>query len=157
MAREHRYEVETIWSGNRGSGTMDYRSYDRNFTLRMADKVDILGSSDSAFNGDKTLHNPEDLLLAAVSSCHMLWYLHLCSKRGVIVLEYIDRAQGTMLEEADGSGRFTNIVLIPDVVIHSEEHLQLAAEIHHEAGKMCFIANSLNVPIQYKPNTKIAQ
>ncbi|MCO6461256.1 MAG: OsmC family protein [Saprospiraceae bacterium] len=151
MVKKHQYKVDTIWSGNRGSGTMDYRSYDRNFTLKMDGKADILGSSDSSFSGDRSLHNPEDLLLAAVSSCHMLWYLHLCSTHGIIVLEYTDHASGVMEEEIDGSGKFTEMVLSPDVLINNDEDIELAEKLHYEAGKMCFIANSLNFPIQYKP------
>lgn len=157
MERKHLFEVETIWTGNRGAGTLDYRAYSRNFTLKMEGKADIQGCSESIFNGDRTLHNPEDLLLASVSSCHMLWYLHLCSKKGIIVLEYTDSAKGTMKEEADGSGRFTEIILSPKVVINSESNLELALQLHEETGKMCFIANSLNVPILYQPEILVSE
>ncbi len=157
MNRKHHFEVATLWTGNRGSGTLDYRAYNRNFTLKINGKSDILGSSESAFNGDKSLHNPEDLLLAAVSSCHMLWYLHLCSERGVIVLEYTDHASAVMQEEEDGSGRFTSILLAPEVVINSEENLALAEALHEEAGKMCFIANSIQVPIEYKAQITVSK
>src|SRR5574341_2146686 len=106
MSTEHKYSVTIHWTGNKGKGTIDYRSYERSHTIATENKVDILCSSDPAFRGDKTKHNPEELLVAALSSCHMLWYLHLCSAGGIVVTQYIDRAEGIMVEEAGGSGRF---------------------------------------------------
>ena len=91
MAKQHIYETNLVWVGNKGSGTMDYRSYDRDFTVEIEGKAQISGSSDSIFLGDKSKYNPEDLLLSSVSSCHMLWYLHLCSKNGIVVLEYKEK------------------------------------------------------------------
>lgn len=133
---------------------MDYRSYDRDYTVSIEGKSPIMGSSDSVFQGDKSKHNPEDLLLAAVSSCHMLWYLHLCSKNGIVVIEYKDDAKGIMLEEADGRGYFSEIILNPTVVVSAVEHLELATQLHAEANNMCFIANSLNFPVRHLPQVK---
>nr|WP_121269470.1 OsmC family protein [Pedobacter schmidteae] len=151
MAKEHQYQAELTWAGNKGSGTMDYRSYDRSYIISIPNKADILGSSDSAFLGDKTKHNPEDLLLASLSSCHMLWYLHLCSQNEIIVMEYKDSPVGTMMENSNGSGHFTEVVLNPVVVITNEAQIAQANALHEQANKMCFIANSCNFPIKHQP------
>ncbi len=157
MAKEHQYQTSLVWVGNKGSGTMDYRSYDRSYVISIANKPDISGSSDSAFLGDRTKHNPEDLLLAAISSCHMLWYLHLCSKNGIIVLDYQDKAVGKMLEMRDGSGKFKEVSLYPIVTISDEAHAEKALSLHQEANKMCFIANSCNFPILHQPQCLVEQ
>lgn len=154
MAKEHQYKTSLVWTGNKGSGTMDYRSYDRDFVVSIDQKPPLTGSSDSAFMGDKTKYNPEDLLLSSVSSCHMLWYLHLCAKNDIVVLEYTDNAVGLMIETADGSGRFTEITLKPEVVISRKGQVDQANALHEEANKMCFIANSLNFPVKHQPSCK---
>lgn len=131
---------------------MDYRSYDRSFSIAIPDKPELLGSSDSAFLGDKTKHNPEDLLISSISSCHMLWFLHLCAEAGITVLDYRDAATGTMAENTDGSGRFTEVVLHPAVLISDESQVEQANKLHDQANKMCFIANSCNFPIRHQPS-----
>ena len=115
--RTHVYRPVVEWTGNAGSGTSDYRAYERAHVIRSPGRADILGSSDPAFRGDAARWNPEELFVAAVSACHQLWYLHLCADAGVIVLAYRDEPVGTMVEEADGSGRFAGIVLHPTVRI----------------------------------------
>lgn len=133
---------------------MDYRSYDRDFVVSIDSKPPIAGSSDSAFLGDKTRHNPEDLLLSSISSCHMLWYLHLCAKNEIIVIEYTDNAIGTMIENADGSGHFQEVTLKPQVLISDAAQIEQANSLHHVANQMCFIANSLNFPVRHEANCK---
>lgn len=157
MEKQHTYATSLVWTGNKGSGTMDYRSYDRSFTVSVAGKPEILGSSDSAFMGDTHRYNPEDLLLASISSCHMLWYLHLCANNNIVVLEYKDNATGEMAEEANGRGKFSAVTLLPNVTIANKEHIDLANSLHAEANKMCFIANSLNFPVTHKPTTKASE
>ncbi len=152
MAKEHQYQANITWTGNKGSGTMDYRSYDRSYVISVEHKSDIQGSSDSAFLGDKTKHNPEDLLVSSLSSCHMLWYLHLCSQNGIVVLDYKDTAIGKMTEEANGSGRFTEVLLQPVVTIADAAHTEKANALHEQANKMCFIANSCNFPVKHQPS-----
>lgn len=156
MSKEHQYKTNLVWTGNKGSGTMDYRSYDRDFVVSIANKAPIAGSSDSIFLGDKTKYNPEDLLLSSISSCHMLWYLHLCAKHGVVVLEYKDDAVGVLVENADGSGKFSEVTLYPEVIIADQAHIAIANSLHAEANKMCFIANSLNFPVKHQPSCKAA-
>jgi organic hydroperoxide reductase OsmC/OhrA len=150
MSKEHQYRTSLTWTGNKGSGTMDYRSYERSYVISVGGKADILGSSDSVFMGDKTRHNPEDLLVSSLSSCHMLWYLHLCSENGIIVLDYRDQAVGKMAEVENGSGHFTEVKLFPIVTITDENQLGLANSLHERANKMCFIANSCNFPVLHE-------
>ncbi|EDM38682.1 redox protein [Pedobacter sp. BAL39] len=152
MPKEHQYLSNLTWTGNKGSGTMDYRSYDRSFSISIPDKPELLGSSDSAFLGDKTKHNPEDLLISSISSCHMLWFLHLCAETGITVLDYKDNATGTMTENSDGSGHFTEVVLHPVVLISDESQVEQANKLHEQANKLCFIANSCNFPIRHQPS-----
>jgi organic hydroperoxide reductase OsmC/OhrA len=151
MAREHEYQTNLVWAGNKGSGTIDYRSYDRSYVISIDRKPDIFGSSDSAYLGDKSRHNPEDLLVSALSSCHMLWYLHLCSENGIIVLDYKDRATGKMTLNADGSGQFTEVVLHPRVTISEAADRDKANALHEQANSLCFIAKSCNFPVRHEP------
>jgi organic hydroperoxide reductase OsmC/OhrA len=151
---EHQYRVSVEWTGNQGSGTSGYREYARDHIIRAGEKPEIAGSSDAAFRGDARRWNPEDLLVAAASACHKLWYLHLCSDAGVVVLAYTDDAQGTMLDSAD-EGRFTGIVLRPRVVIRAGGDAQLAAKLHHAAHEKCYVANSVNFPIRCEPVIEI--
>lgn len=151
MGKEHAYKSSLQWTGNKGSGTMDYRSYDRSYTVSIEGKPDIHGSSDSAFLGDASKYNPEDLLVASISSCHLLWYLHLCAKNGIVVIEYKVAAKGIMIENADGSGKFKEVILYPQVLISEHTQVDLANSLHAAANKMCFIANSVNFPVKHIP------
>ena len=152
---EHIYKATITWAGNEGKGTAGYREYQRSHIINVEGKPEIPASSDPLFRGDKTRYNPEELLLASVSSCHMLWYLHLCSVNGVIVVEYIDQATGVMIEAADGSGYFKEVTLYPKVIVSDESMIEKANELHHEANKMCFIANSVNFPIHHIPTAEL--
>jgi len=155
--KAHHYKVNITWTGNRGNGTASYTAYDRNHTIAAGNKPVIPGSSDPSFRGDVTRYNPEELLVASISSCHMLWFLHLCSAAGVIVVEYVDDAAGTMEETADGGGRFTEVTLFPVITVASEEMVDRADALHAKANELCFIANSCNFPIHHKPIYKIAE
>jgi organic hydroperoxide reductase OsmC/OhrA len=156
MAREHSYAVTVTWTGNLGQGTATYRGYARDHAISVPGKPPIAGSSDPAFRGDPARYNPEDLLVASASACHMLWYLHLCAVAKVIVIEYVDDAVGTMEETADGSGRFTRVVLRPRVVIARDSAGATAERLHGKAHEMCFIANSVNFPIAIEPRIEVA-
>jgi organic hydroperoxide reductase OsmC/OhrA len=155
MEKEHHYKTQLRWTGNRGEGTANYRAYDRNHVLSAHGKPDISGSSDPAFRGDPQRYNPEDLLVAALSSCHMLSYLHLCAVNGVVVVDYQDHAEGTMQETAGGGGHFTVVVLRPVVTVSEERMLEKAAALHHQAGEMCFIASSCNFPVLHEPEIRV--
>jgi organic hydroperoxide reductase OsmC/OhrA len=148
--REHRYPVEMEWTGNLGTGTSGYRDYGRNHELLAGGRPNIPASSDPTFRGDEARWNPEQLLVASLSSCHMLWYLHLCAEGGVVVTHYRDLAEGTMVESSDGGGRFASVTLRPKVVI-SAGSSALAASLHHAAHEKCFIANSVNFPVHCEP------
>ncbi len=151
MNGQHNYNLTVKWTGNTGTGTSNYKEFDRSHSIFVVNKIEILGSSDPAFRGDKTKHNPEDLLLASISSCHMLWYLHLCAVEGIIVTDYIDNATGIMVETANGGGRFTEITLNPIVSITDISMSEKANELHKKANQLCFVANSLNFPVFHRP------
>ncbi len=149
--REHRYSITIDWSGNLGSGTSSYRAYSRNYEIQAKGKPHIGGSSDPAFHGDAARWNPEELLVASLSSCHKLWYLHLAAEAGIIVTAYSDNTIGVMEERADGSGRFTQVVLRPTVTVANGSDMESAAALHRVAHEKCFIANSVNFPIVCEP------
>lgn len=144
----HEYRVRVEWTGNGSEGTKSYRSYRRDHTVQCAGKPVIPGSSDPSFRGDPTRYNPEDLLVASVSTCHMLWYLHLCAVNNVRVLDYVDAAQGLMEEEANGAGQFVKVVLKPAIKISADSDRTKALELHHEAHKFCFVGRSVNFPVE---------
>jgi organic hydroperoxide reductase OsmC/OhrA len=151
LAKTHRYDVRVTWTGDLGVGTRGYRDYSRDHEVSAPGKAAILGSSDPAFRGDGTRWNPEELLVASVSTCHKLWYLHLCSDAGVIVRRYEDDAQGVMAEDDDGGGRFVSIVLKPRVGLAPGADVAKAAALHHAAHEKCFVGNSVNFPITIEP------
>jgi len=155
MACQHSYAVKVEWTGNTGAGTTNHRAYARSHVIRITDKPDLLGSADPAFRGDARMHNPEELLVSALSACHMLWYLHLCAEAGIVIVAYTDDAEGTMLEE-DGGGCFQRVVLRPRVVIADGSDSVKAAAIHKAAHAHCFIARSVNFPVDHEPLTLIA-
>lgn len=151
------FDARLTWTGNRGGGTVDYEHYGREWTARVEGKPDLDGSAATKFRGDGALHDPEDLLVIALSSCHLLSYLALCARKGVRVLEYSDAASGTMALERGGSGRFTDAILRPQVTIAAGSDATLAAELHHEAHASCFIANSCNFPVRHEATITVAQ
>ncbi|MDP2089364.1 MAG: OsmC family protein [Flavobacteriaceae bacterium] len=155
MEEEHKFKASIIWTGNKGQGTVDSNAYDRSHTITVENKPDILCSVDPAFRGDKTKYNPEDLFVASLSACHMLWYLYLCSEVGVIVVDYKDNAIGTMKINADGNGHFTEITLNPIVTVTNKAMIAKANKLHHKANKMCFIANSCNFPVRHNSTCKV--
>lgn len=151
---EHQYSTKIRWTGNRGTGTSRYDEYDRNHILSIENKPDIFCSSDTVFRGDNTRHNPEDMLVASLSSCHMLWYLHLCADAGVIVTEYSDLATGTLSINENGDGCISEVKLHPTVIVAHSSMIDKANELHNMAHKKCFIANSCNFPVLHLPNCK---
>jgi organic hydroperoxide reductase OsmC/OhrA len=149
--KQHTYVCEIEWTGNDGQGTKTYTSYRRDHVIRASGKPEISGSSDPAFRGDKTCYNPEELLVASLSSCHMLSYLHLCAVKKITVLEYSDTAEGLLRENQDGSGEFVSVTLNPQVRIAEEERQDDALDLHHKAHSLCFIARSVNFDVQVVP------
>lgn len=155
--KKHHYKTFLEWTGNEGSGTQSYHSYNRNHVVGVAGKHHgILGSSDPYFLGDKARYNPEELFLSSLSSCHMLWYLHICSVHQVIVTDYVDNATGIMEEDETGSGRFIEVTLNPFVKVLDVAMIDKANQLHEEANKMCFIANSCNFNINHNQVTSTA-
>ena len=155
MEKTHHYTTSLTWTGNKGEGTASYKAYDRDHVHSVAGKPDIPGSSDPSFRGNPSRYNPEELLVASLSSCHMLWYLHLCSVNNIVVVDYRDKAEGIMMEKADGSGYFKEVTLRPVVTITDAARMEKAKELHHEANKYCFIAQSMNFPVHHEPELRL--
>lgn len=151
MSKIHNYSCSIRWTGNKGNGTKSYTAYERSHLLEIGGKPTVALSSDQAFRGDKLSYNPEELLVASLASCHMLWYLHLCAANGIVVVAYTDNATGIMDEMDDGSGCFKEVTLRPDIVIAKEGNMGLAHELHDAAHQKCFIANSVNFPVHCRP------
>jgi organic hydroperoxide reductase OsmC/OhrA len=156
MNLEHHYSTGLQWTGNRGTGTSDYRSYRRDHVVSAEGKHEIAGSSDRAFHGDTDRWNPEELLLAALSQCHLLSYLHVAASHGVVVTAYSDAAVGTMVQTDDGGGHYVSVTLHPVVTVASAEMVEQALALHHEASTKCFIAASVNFPVLHEPRVMLA-
>jgi organic hydroperoxide reductase OsmC/OhrA len=148
--KEHSYHTNLQWTGNTGKGTETYRGYERSHQISVEGKQMIEASSDPSFHGDKSKYNPEEMFVASLSSCHMLWFLHLCSVASVIVLEYSDAAIGKMVESDDGNGRFSEVILYPQVKLKEEWMIEKTNAIHEKAHHFCFIANSVNFPVRHE-------
>ncbi len=146
---EHDYTCQIAWTGNRGEGTKTYRGYDRTWDITTPGKPTIHCSNDPLLGGNPALPNPEDLLLAALSSCHMLWYLHLASKAGLVVRAYSDQPVGVGETAANGAGRFLRATLRPHIELAAGSDLAVADAIHHQIHEFCFIARSVNFPISF--------
>jgi organic hydroperoxide reductase OsmC/OhrA len=151
LGKAHKYEVSVEWVGNRGRGTAEYTGYSRDHVISAGAKPLIHGSSDPGFRGDAARWSPEDFLVAALSACHKLFYLHLCADAGISVLAYKDTASGEMIEDSASGGHFTRVVLRPKITIREGDDLALAERLHHDAHAKCFIANSVNFPVSCEP------
>jgi organic hydroperoxide reductase OsmC/OhrA len=152
VAREHRYQLTITWTGNRGTGTSGYRAYARDHEISAEGKNALVQcSSDPSFQGDPSRYNPEELLLASLSACHMLWFLHLCADAGIVVSSYRDSATGVMAQHADGSGEFTKVTLHPLVAISDSSRAADTTALHTKAHHLCYIARSVNFPVEHEP------
>jgi organic hydroperoxide reductase OsmC/OhrA len=154
---QHSYAVNLKWTGNLGHGTSSYRAFSRDHEIVANGKPVLQGSSDPAFRGDPARYNPEDLLVASLAACHMLWYLHLAVGANLVVRDYTDAAEGTMVETADGGGHFVEVVLRPVVTVDAGGDTGLAEQLHVQAHHLCFIANSVNFPVRCEPTLRIAE
>lgn len=155
---EHLYRVRVEWTGNRGSGTSGYQAYSRDHVLSgpAGTLPPIPGSADPAFRGEPARWNPEQLLLASLAQCHMLWYLHLAAQAGIVVQEYSDEPTGVMVEHPDGSGEFQQATLRPHVVIAAGSDPETATALHERVPALCFIARSVRFPVHHEPVVKVA-
>ncbi|OYU94709.1 MAG: peroxiredoxin [Bacteroidetes bacterium B1(2017)] len=147
MKLEHTYHIKTYWEGN----TKDIKKYSRTHTISNTNKPTLVLTTDNAAVGDKTKLNPEDLLVSAISSCHMLSYLYLCSLAGIVVVKYEDNATGLMIEKTSGGGSFKEVNLNPIVCIEDKSKVFEAIELHHKAHDICYIANSMNFEVTCTP------
>lgn len=156
MNKEHLYKLTVQWTGSKGNGTLNYRAYERNYVISADNKASLLASADPAFRGDKTKYNPEELLLASLSGCHMLWFSHLCADNDVIVIDYIDSPTGIMEETKNGGGKFKEVTLNPVVTVNDTASLDKLDDLHKKANELCFIANSVNFTVKHHPTGKTA-
>jgi organic hydroperoxide reductase OsmC/OhrA len=154
--RTHRYELSVEWTGDRGEGTASYRAYSRDHEVLAEGRPAILGSSDPAFRGDPARWNPEQLLVAALSQCHLLFYLHVCAVSAVVVVAYEDHPEGVMAETEDGGGRFTEVTLRPVVTVADASMSERARALHGRAVELCFIASSVNFAVRHEPQVRVA-
>ena len=155
MTQRHDFISRIVWTGNRGEGTRSYRGYDRTWNIELPGKAVIACSNDPLLGGDPTRMNPEDLLISALSACHMLWYLHLASNAGIVVTAYRDEPVGHGETLPNGAGRFLSAVLRPTISVQEGADLDRAAELHHEVHDFCFIARSVNFPVRYEPTIRV--
>ena len=157
MHAEHDYAARLVWEGNRGAGTSTYQAYGREWRIQVNGKPDLVGSADPSFRGDPDKHNPEDLLVMALSSCHLLSYLALCARNRISVLSYVDEASGVMTTTADGGGHFLSVTLRPKVEVADTVMRELAMELHEKAHAACFIACSVNFPVHHAAVVTVAE
>ncbi len=155
MAKLHDFTSSIIWTGNRGEGTRVYKGYDRTWDIALPGKDIIHCSNDPLLGGDPTKMNPEDLLISALSACHMLWYLHLASNAGIVVTSYRDDPVGQGETLPNGAGRFLSAVLRPKISVQEGVDLEFAVELHHQVHDFCFIARSVNFPVSYEPTFNV--
>lgn len=151
MKHQHNFELTTVWTGNNGEGTKNVRTYNRNHTVSITGKPDLLLTTDNPSVGDQSKLNPEDLLVAAISSCHMLSYLYLCAMDGIVVISYTDKTTGIMIELLSGGGSFKEVQLNPKVLVADKSMVAKAIELHHKAHEICYIANSVNFEVRCAP------
>lgn len=153
----HHYTLALRWTGNRGAGTVSYSGYDRAHEVTAEGKDTLIGSADPSFRGDPALWNPEELLVASLSACHMLWYLSLCSTAGVVVTGYVDDAKGTMVQDRSGAGGFSEVILRPAVTVAEAGMAAKAEELHAAAHENCFIARSVRFPVRHEPSIAVGR
>ncbi|MGW0160979.1 OsmC family protein [Mycobacterium sp. NPDC003323] len=151
--KTHQYALDITWTGNTGTGTSGYREYERAHEISAPGKPTIAGSSDPSFRGDPQRWNPEELLVASLSQCHMLWFLALCAQQGIVVTGYTDHPSGTMAETPDGGGHFTDVTLRPVVSLADPSQADALLDIHERAHHLCFIANSVNFEVRCEPGS----
>lgn len=153
MGLLHTYWADVVWTGAGDTGTSSYTAYSRDHEVHLGDKPPLPGSSDPAFRGDPSRYNPEELLVSALGQCHMLWFLHMASAEGVVVIGYTDRATGTMRVSGRGHGQFTEVTLRPRVRLATPDEVsdEQVRELHERAHQMCFISRSVNFPVHIDP------
>src|SRR4051812_45868876 len=155
MDKTHHYKLAAVWHGNKPEGTKNVRAYDRSHTVSIEGKPELHLTTDNAAVGDKTKLNPEDLLVSAISSCHMLSYLYVCALEGIVITSYIDNATGSMEEDEKGGGRFREVTLNPVCTVQTEAMINRAIELHHKAHELCYIANSVNFSVNCNPTCSV--
>lgn len=140
MHKKFHFKVQTQWQ----KGQLENA---KSHVAAIASKVDLQISAAHQFKGDATKHNPEDLLLSALSSCHMMSYFYVCQQHGIDLVDYHDNATGILELRSDLSGGFSRVELNPIVTIATGTDKSLAMDLHKKAHELCFIANSVNFEV----------
>ena len=153
--KQHEFRVAIQWTGNLGTGTSGYASYSRNHELSAPGKSTRIEGSSAVARGDHSRYNPEELLVGALSACHMMWVLHLCADAGIVITEYADAPVGEMAEHPDGSGEFTRVVLKPRMVIADVARVEEAQAMHARDHHVCCLARSMNFPVENQPTVTV--
>ncbi|MEP5341894.1 MAG: OsmC family protein [Algibacter sp.] len=157
MSYNHIFKAKVNWELSKGETTESPKTFSRNHIVEIDNKKnDLKVSAAKMFRGDASLYNPEDLLLSALASCHMMSYLYVCSQNNIKVLSYTDNAEAVLEVESSGSGHFTKVILNPVVTIKDETKKELALSLHEKANSLCFIANSCNFPIVHDAQVLIS-
>lgn len=151
MEHAHHYKLKAVWTGNTGAGTANVRGYERSHTVSIEGKPELHLTTDNPHVGDKTKLNPEDLLVTALASCHLLSYLYVCALEGVVITSYEDHATGIMVEKKEGGGSFKEVTLNPVFKVAEPAMKEKALELHHKAHEICYIANSVNFEVKCNP------
>lgn len=155
MGEQHLFECKLVWTGAQKGSTVNYDTYSREYRVDISGKPSMMGSAAPAFKGDPSVYNPEDMLMAALSACHMLTYLAVCAKKRIEVVSYTDEAVGKM-ETVGSTVKFTDVLLKPTVTVAEGTDLAVAAQLHEKAHFHCFIANSVNFPVRNQPSIVVA-
>lgn len=151
MAFKHIFKLALNWFSTEKIPSPKFKVYSKSHRISIEGKADLEISAAKVFKGDPALYNPEDLLLSSLVSCHMMSYLYVCAQNNIEVLSYSDHAEATLEVDSDGTGRFVEVILKPEVVILNQDQIALALDLHKKANQLCFIANSCNFPVLHYP------
>ncbi|MHC5202267.1 OsmC family protein [Myroides sp. LJL119] len=152
MTKNNKYEfyANLSWPISHDTGSEKGKQI-KNHLIEISGKSDLQISAAKEFKGDPFLHNPEDLLLSSLMSCHMMSYLYACKQNNLVIDSYQDSGKATLELHLDGSGKIIQVDLYPRVVVQRSNEIDLAQELHKTASKLCFIGNSCNFPIYCHP------
>lgn len=155
MSYKHLFKAKLNWDSEEDLISSSGKKFTKNHSIFIEGKKLLHVSAAKAFKGDPQLYNPEDLLLSSIVSCHMMSYLYVCAQKGIDIVSYQDQAEATLEVLENGSGRFIEVRLFPQVIIRNKEQITEAVLLHQKANKLCFIANSCNFPIVHQASCQV--
>jgi organic hydroperoxide reductase OsmC/OhrA len=149
----NKFNVGLTWLSQNKNFT--YNEYSREYTIHAEGKPELIGTAAPEYKGSHEHYNPEDMLIASLSACHMLSYLALAANSKIQVLSYQDQAEGSLIKDGM-SMKFNEVILKPHVVISQDSDQEKALSLHDKAHHICFIANSVNFSVLIQPQIAIA-